>query len=74
MILLGFDNVLGGNMFAMRLTSGGALDTTFNPSGSIPGILKFVIHDGDNIHILYAATIASDGRIVAVAYEDTPAG
>ncbi len=70
-ILLGYENINNGNMFAIRLTSDGLLDTTFNPApASIPGILKYQIHTGDNVHRLYAGAIAQDGRIVAIGYED----
>ena len=68
-IVLGYDNVTNGDMFAIRLTSGGALDTTFNPNGSVPGMLSYVIDNSLDTHNLNAAAIASDGRIVSVGYE-----
>jgi len=68
-IVLGYEGITDGNMFAMRLTSGGALDTTFNPTGAVPGVLSYQIDNSLTNHNLYAAAIAQDGRIVSVGFE-----
>lgn len=46
------------------------LDTTFNPTGVIPGIMTYVGY-GTQIHGYYGAAIRPDGRIDIVGQEDT---
>lgn len=47
------------------LTPAGELDTTFNPEGATPGILKFQINQLDTaVRVLWNMTIQSDGQIL----------
>lgn len=47
------------------LTPAGELDTTFNPEGAVPGILKFQTNPLDEaVRVLWNMTVQSDGQIL----------
>lgn len=58
-------------MFVARVTNAGALDTEFNPLGSIQGVLDFTVeNDAQTARVNNAAAVRVDGRISVVGYED----
>jgi uncharacterized delta-60 repeat protein len=59
----------GQNEFALvRYTTTGALDTTFNPTGTMPGIVTTAIGTDDDE--AYALAIQPDGKLVVAGYSN----
>jgi len=61
-----FTGTVGPDVFALaRYTTTGTLDTTFNPTGTIPGIVTTAIGDDDFANAL---AIDSNGNLIAAGY------
>lgn len=74
-LITGETNILQSNtsdMFVLRLTSDGSLDSSFNSSGATPGVF---LHDdaggGSQSDGGYSLAIDSEGRIIIAGYSDT---
>ncbi len=76
-----YDNATDDTMYLSRITLLGALDTTFNSQGSIPGVLPVQIGDevtNYNARVATAALVqstagANQGNIVMAGYESVTA-
>lgn len=72
-MLTGYDAATDPVMLTLRVTSAGVLDTTFNPQGTVPGIVPFQIQDTvDNYNARVATSLAiqsSTGNVLVSAYE-----
>ena len=76
-----YDNATDDTMYLSRITLLGALDTTFNSQGSIPGVLPVQIGDevtNYNARVATAALVqstagANQGNIIMAGYESVTA-
>ena len=66
-ILTGYNSTgANGPMFAVRLTNGGILDTTWNPDPTSPDVAGILTSNVDGITNAYQSAIAIDGNVYVV--------
>lgn len=68
-VVLGYDNAADDRMFALRLDANGNLDTTFNPLGTVPGLLSYEVDAAQSVRELADAYMHPDGRITTIGHE-----